>query len=239
MSGKRDERYPLNYWMAIYLLPEEIDETLTPVLDAIVEGDTKKAKALLVGRDDVVSSILYSQALRMEGKTLEVKKVLEGIAKKDFYVCHNLLRICIALSDFERAKEVLTMIVAENEEMKAILKNEEGLIFWLTDRYLNAKEIFEEGLRIAEKTGNSHLIDMFYNNIALIEQSLGNYERSLKLLQASLEISTKAGNTEGIVIAKLNIGEAYREVGDLNVAKNEFLSTVEILGDIGSSTAIG
>lgn len=73
---------------------------------------------------------------------------------------------------------------------------------------------FLRALKIQREVQNFVEIRKIYNNIGVLyERNYKDYNNALKYYQLSLNIATKHNDNNGIIVAKINIGDIYRKLG--------------------------
>ena len=231
------EKYPIRRWLENCLLPVDLEGDFSDVFEAISGNNTTKARDLL-RVENRESELICSLILQMEGKPFKALEILEDVTEKDFYVCHNLVRLYLSLSDIKKAEETIKKMNPGDDNMMAVVKNEGGRILWYKERYLEARNCFVEAMRIADLTGNLHLGWSTRNNLSLVESTLGNYDNAIKLLEESLVLTGDSQDREGMATVQLNFGEILKEMGDRDFAKKQFHLAIETISENMSDSAL-
>ena len=221
--------YPVNYWLSTYLIPAK--EGLEPFLNRVEAGDTEGAWRFIreLESDEMDRALMTSLMLQGCGDITGAVKTLEPFCdSNNFYINHTLLKLYISLSNLEGARDVLRRLRAENDEMRAIISNDEGIILWREGRNDEARDRYVRALEMADNCRNIFIKRMCMNNLAIIMQISGDYKGAINLYTRSSALAEDGGDLEGIMTAKLNLGELYKEAGDLNMAKQSLLSAIDV-----------
>jgi len=233
------KEYPVCHWFGFPLIPLDIDKKFDPFFNAMVDGDTAKAKRALekIEDDPAIVTILKSLVHFYEGNIDSSITCLEDFIRENeipdekerFYLLYNLERNYQSASNLEKAKECLEELskIKLDERMKLLIENEYGGLFWYLDKYEKARERVEGFLEKVTEMGDLFLQETAHNLLGIIQMEIGDYGRAIDSLNRSLEISEEIGDRLGVARAELNIGEAYRQTGAWERAKEFFNLSVE------------
>ena len=231
------KEYPVYNWIGLSLIPLDINKRFKPFFRAMVDGDTAKARTILEKIDDdpAIITILKSLIYGYEGKLEYSISCLEDFIKEipdekeKFYLLYNLERNYSSITNLEKVKECLEELskIELDERMKLLIENEWGGLFLFQDMYEKAKERFELFLKKATEMNDLFLQGAANNNLGLAHMEIGDYGRAIDSLNRAIEISEEIGYKEGIARGELNVGEAYRQTGAWERAKEFFNSSIE------------
>jgi tetratricopeptide (TPR) repeat protein len=93
-----------------------------------------------------------------------------------------------------------------------------------------ALSYYEESLRL--KTDEKEKAPT-YNNIALIYDKKGNYQKAVEYLKKAIEIGERYGDYHGVSMWKLNLGNTYRKMKDYEKAEKYILEGLEGVKKVG------
>jgi tetratricopeptide (TPR) repeat protein len=221
--------------LSAHLVPEK--EETESFLKCLEDLDLEKAWNVIdsCGADDRLRALMECSVLQMRGDVNGAVRVLEPFSDTDdFYVNHNLFCLYIALSDLEKARDVLEKLKPENEEMSGVVFRERGYLLWHEGNNSRSKEEYEKALEIAERYKNDVLRMMCMVGLATIAQCFGDYAGAEELYLRSSALARELGDVEYLMITRLDLGELYKETGDLNRAKEMILSAVDAGDDLKS-----
>ncbi|MEM3493683.1 MAG: tetratricopeptide repeat protein, partial [Thermoplasmata archaeon] len=77
-----------------------------------------------------------------------------------------------------------------------------------------------------------------YNNIGVIYNDKGDYEKALEFYTKSLELREKIGDVWGIAISYNNIGLLYQDKGDYEKALEFLTKSIELAKEIGDKSTL-
>ncbi|MBU0763258.1 MAG: tetratricopeptide repeat protein, partial [Bacteroidetes bacterium] len=89
-------------------------------------------------------------------------------------------------------------------------------------------EIYQKGLKLAEKINNKDMISKFVNNLGAGYLNLGQFDMALKQYRRSIELARKLGNEERIAIAYDNIGVIHQRNKEYEKALESHTKALEI-----------
>lgn len=102
-----------------------------------------------------------------------------------------------------------------------------GLNYVLQDDYVQAKEYFDESLRLAQKCEMRSELGNGYANLSGVNTYFEMYDSVLVYLDRALEIFEETGDTLGIGTVYNNRGEYYMQIGDYDRALPLYLDAYE------------
>ncbi len=102
-----------------------------------------------------------------------------------------------------------------------------GLNYVLQDDYVQAKEYFDESLRLAQKCEMRSELGNGYVNLSGVNTYFEMYDSVLVYLDRALEIFQETGDTLGIGTVYNNRGEYYMQIGDYDKALPLYLDAYE------------
>ncbi|MEC4725793.1 tetratricopeptide repeat protein [Shewanella sp. D64] len=143
-----------------------------------------------------------------------------------------LYDINLDLGDSQAAENYLDTVKQSDE----FNKNDEIQYLWLRKKatqhlykkeYLLAKELFEQAFVIAQTQASDLWLGKSYNDLALTEQYLNNYQKSLDYYKKSLVLKEKIGNSFYIANTLNNLGLIYKELEKFQEAQKYFELSLE------------
>lgn len=174
----------------------------------------------------------YEGALKMHIKSSEMAKDLDdpiGLAKS----YNNMGLIYFDLDDYEKSEEYL---------LKSLeIKKELGEDVSVVGSYLNlgnvfrklgvnhkdsvtlnkAKQYYTEGLKLGEKTGYQKGINIAYANLALVETSLGNFDKGVEYGKLAVQKNMELNDVISEITSRVNLADAYRYKKQFQLAEVE------------------
>jgi tetratricopeptide (TPR) repeat protein len=103
-----------------------------------------------------------------------------------------------------------------------------GIAFYRTSRFKQALTCLSTAEEIAKVIGSKSLLASVYSNMALVYNSLADYEKSLKYNFQALEIRTSIDDTMAIAISLNNLGMTYHLKSDFIQARTYYQKAYEI-----------
>lgn len=111
-----------------------------------------------------------------------------------------------------------------------------GLSLWQRGDVVRARRYFEEGLRLAERSGDEIGAAAPLNGIAMCEKTSGNYERALPLYERALALYRRAGGAQGQAITLNNLGNVLRMQRDWEGARRHVMEAFDLCEQNGLAT---
>jgi len=129
-----------------------------------------------------------------------------------------------------------------SEKNRAVVYNDQGILYDHFDDYAEALKHFEKSLEIREKIKDIKGVADSMHNIGIVYQNKGDYDKALKQYEESLKLREKIDDIEGISDSFHQIGSYYYYKEDYSEALKYYKKSLEIkekLGDIkGISNSI-
>ncbi len=104
-----------------------------------------------------------------------------------------------------------------------------GNICYYRNNYNTVLVNYDSSLLLYNQTGDSASIDKVMNNLGLLYEQVGNYEKSIKYHLQSLNYNLRHNNQYGILRSYNNIGGLYYEMGDYGKSGLYFNKALEFL----------
>lgn len=204
------------------------------VLELALEADHKEDISRCYNNIAVCYSYTgdYTGALEMHIKSSELAKELDDpISLAKSY--NNMGLIYFDLDDHAKSEEYL---------LKSLkLKQEQGADLSVVGSYLNlgnnsrklgvaqkdsvllnkAREYYRSALELGEKTGYQKGVNIAYTNLALVETSLGNYEKGVEYGKTAVRLNEELQDMASVTTAKINLADAYRLTKQFGKAEKE------------------
>ena len=102
-----------------------------------------------------------------------------------------------------------------------------------------AKELYEESLRIRREIGYEYGIATSLNNLALVASHLGRYDEAEELHRQSLEMKREMGDRLGVANSLYNLGGVAYAQGRFDETARVNQESLEIMREIGDRGGIG
>ncbi len=125
-------------------------------------------------------------------------------------------------------------LLEENDPEVVRLNRVKGRTYMRKGDYDDAIKLFEEGLALAELSGDDGEVAEISHNLGTVEWYRGNYGKALEYLEDALEIRKKLDDHRGVARTATNIGIVYYSRGDLDRALEYYrqaLVSFEKMGD--------
>ncbi len=107
------------------------------------------------------------------------------------------------------------------------------------DDYQRAAQKYEEALKILQRLKSDGPTGFCYNQLGVIQLSLGQYHKALDYLETSLAIRKKIGDVGGEGVTLSNIGEVYKTLGQYTKALDYYEQSLAIRKKIGDVSGEG
>jgi tetratricopeptide (TPR) repeat protein len=147
---------------------------------------------------------------------------------------HRLGMLLIKLGKFDKAEQVYRTLfdLTNDENEKALLYHQLGLIKRNQGDYKEALSSYEQALSIYQKLRTSDDLDLAttYNNIGQVHNNMGKYLEALSYYDKSLVIykHNLPEDHPSLAISYNNIGLVYKNMGDYNEAFKSHEKALEI-----------
>ena len=161
---------------------------------------------------------------------------IDGLAR-----AHNLAGIKyldfgeyeLAMTHYLTALEIETEL--ENETAMAMLLSNIGLIHLEQKNYTKATEYLFESIQRRENLGQYNENYLTYNNLGVIHRHRGDYEIALEHFFKANELSLEIDPPDSVLymISTLNIGNTYRNLGNLEQASGYLFRADEFFSGRG------
>jgi tetratricopeptide (TPR) repeat protein len=171
----------------------------------------------------------YDEAIRLGEEMLGFHRSAE--------VLNRLGQVYAARSEYGIAKERFEE--AENEldhvESKERARALHGLATIALEQgeYEQAREEFEESLRIEQEIGNRFGEAATWHNLASIALSQGEYKRARKEFEEAMQIDQEIENRSGEASTRHQLASIAMDQGEFERARKEFEEALEIRQEIG------
>jgi len=127
------------------------------------------------------------------------------------------------------AEQALSITIKQNEKYgEAVCLQTLGLINYYSANNLKAIEFYNRSTKIADEIHNFEIMSSNANNLGIIYDNMGDYEKSLEMYLSSLRTCEEKGWEFAIAPTILNIGEIYNKLEKLELAKECFERSYEI-----------
>jgi tetratricopeptide (TPR) repeat protein len=148
-------------------------------------------------------------------------------------------RLASEQGDFDRAREAceegLELLVheaGEASEAKLNLLAGLGWVAWQNEELGQASELFEEGLALSRELSDTWWLAHSLCSLALVPQSLGDYERATELYEESMHLFREQGDKLSLAQCLINMGMVARSQGDLERAAKLTEESVALFGEL-------
>jgi tetratricopeptide (TPR) repeat protein len=113
-----------------------------------------------------------------------------------------------------------------------------GNCFFEQSRFAEAEGHYKEAVATAIEANEQTGLAATYNNIGLIYDSKGDYDKALEWYQKSKKITEQFGDQAGIATTYNNIGGIYDSKGDYDRALEWYQKSLKITGQIGDQAGL-
>ncbi|PFX17855.1 Tetratricopeptide repeat protein 28 [Stylophora pistillata] len=103
-------------------------------------------------------------------------------------------------------------------------------------QYVQAKDYFEKGLKIAKVVGERSMEGSFLSDLAEIESDTGESEKAKTYFEEALQIFKEVGDIAQEASTLRNLASVYQLDGDLPAAERYLESSLNIIKEIGSKS---
>lgn len=155
----------------------------------------------------------------------------------------SLGSVSIRRGEYEEALKVLleglkalndVKNVSLNDELKARIYQNLGLVSKYLGRSVQADKYYQEGFAVAESSNDKESMCSLLVNRAAINAELGNYIQAKEFLIQSLSLATEIGHTAALCVINQNLGGIAVEIGDYSLARKYLTDGQAIAQKIGS-----
>jgi PAS domain S-box-containing protein len=110
-----------------------------------------------------------------------------------------------------------------------------GNICFYRENYNNVLGHYDSSLQMYSNIGDSGSMDKIINNLGLLYQQVGNFDKSIQYHLQSLSFNTRNGHNKGRVRSLINLGTLYYEMGDYGKSAQYFNEAFEYCKDGNNS----
>lgn len=147
---------------------------------------------------------------------------------------NNIGSAYVSLKEYESAKiafEKSLEIAREEQDTLGIAQTSVNLggVYERLSDYQKALKLYESGLAIATEIGESSLVGQALNNIGSIYRLQNQPDRAIAFYQKALNVRQTIGDRAGESITLNNLGSIQFELKQLEKAKKNLYSSIEIL----------
>lgn len=234
------------------LRQETTNEFKQTALQALDEGDTKKATELLeksarsragqaeqltrqaaqdwidIGNiafihDSQKALSAYKQAIKLDAFNTDAWNGLGHIQER-----------LGQLDEAQQAYEQVHKLAGEDKSIQAIAYGNLGNIYQIRGELDKAEEFHTKSLEIEKALGRQEGMADQYGNLGNIYGIRGELDKAEKFQLKSLEINKALGRQEGMAIAYVNLGNIYQTRGELDKACGYWQKSLQLFSKIGA-----
>jgi tetratricopeptide (TPR) repeat protein len=187
------------------------DELKRDALQALSEGNTKKAISLLEKS---------AQLCTEKAKQFSKKAAQDWVDIGNIAFLNNSLK---ALNAYQNATRL--------DPSSLVAWNRLGHILSRLGRLEEAKHACEQVLELAEKDVSSQA--SAYGNLGIIYRTRGKLDKAEEFCRKSLDIDKALGQQEGMAAAYVNLGNIYQSRGKLDKAEEFYRKSLDINKALG------
>jgi predicted ATPase/class 3 adenylate cyclase/Tfp pilus assembly protein PilF len=143
--------------------------------------------------------------------------------------------------DLDRAKEaceeglqLLANEAREASEAKLRLLACLGWVAWQREELGQASELLEEGLTLSREMSNTWWLAFSLFGLAIVPQSLRDFERATELYEQSMDLFREQGDNEGLAFCLTNLAMLVYSQGDLGRAAQLTEESVALHRELGN-----
>jgi len=178
----------------------------------------------------LLSSVVFCQEQKLDSlakATTSIKDSLNiKIASDLIYELSNQEKYDLGLNYCDAYIEIAKKIKHTKGTGQIIV--EKANICIITDKPKKALELYDDAERCFQSSNYKKGIAVINNNKAIIEQRLGNTEKSIKLLLNASQYYKKLNDSTKLADTFNNIGNAYKGLHDINKAKEYYKKSIKI-----------
>ncbi len=181
-----------------------------------------------------------------------LKKALEITLKFDpkdytnsYYFLFNIAKNYYKLNDYYKAMDYYSqakILISEISNIslskKAQLYNNLGLCFLKLGIDLEARKYIEDAIKIKVNLGEIDDLALFFDNIAIVEQSKKQYNLALKYFNKSMFLYDSIKDINNLAFVKNNVGNLYLEKGSFDTCKYYYTNSLNLRKTSQHSTPI-
>ena len=120
-----------------------------------------------------------------------------------------------------------------NDEAKASVEQQMGLAYWDLNKLDEALKNFSGALEIRKKLGLEKGVASSLNNIARVQNKLGNSVEALATYKESLLVYQRIGDRRGTALVLMNLGSYYSEHAKYEEALKSTTDALTLFRDLG------
>ncbi len=136
------------------------------------------------------------------------------------------------------AKQLYVQYRGENNKKTGIAWNELGIAYTLSEKFLQAVNVLQNAIAIAEKNENTRQLIKAYVNLGNVYEAMRDYQEAEKKYRKVLDLCSQ--NTEAAVSvcikAENNLGVSLMKLGQLQEAETLFIQTLAAKQNLQDNT---
>ncbi|RQW04055.1 MAG: tetratricopeptide repeat protein [Calditrichaeota bacterium] len=171
------------------------------------------------GNDPVRADSCFRQAIS-EARQLDSIKVLGDVAfsfGRFLYYKGKLDTAAVYLSESLAIRKSISDSVGIGKCLSHL-----GLIYWLSNDHLQARQYLEEALEVQHASGEKEEEGKILTNLGNLYRQWGDYKEALNYYIEALEVYREIEYTEGIAWLKFSLGMLYKNLDEYLKALNYF-----------------
>jgi len=174
----------------------------------------------------------YEGSLRMHIESAKLAETLKdpmSLAKS----YNNMGLVYFDLDDYEKSEEYLLKSLEIKKELGADLTvvgsylnlgntlRKIGVANEDTLKLNKAKQYYTSALDLAKETGYQKGINIAYTSLALVETTLGNYDKGVEYGKIAVQLNEEMKSVLSVMTARINLADAYRFKKQFKLAEEE------------------
>jgi len=153
--------------------------------------------------------LLYAEALRVKGLAL-----------------YRLGQARISIKLLERSYELFTHL--NDTSSIPVLLMETGMVYRAIGNFTDARNAYEQALRIWRADGNLSWQANLLNNLGVLQHLQGDYEAASQAFEEGLLCARRSDHSRMEALIAIGIGDLYAELEDFNVAEQNYQHAADI-----------
>jgi tetratricopeptide (TPR) repeat protein len=171
--------------------------------------------------------------------------VLECLSAPEI-VSQSLSQMSGAEIDFENVDAAKRKIriyqrlieVSKDIKAKATFMLNLGIIYHRLGNYRKAKELYKQGLAIAQETRDRLKTARAFHQLGMIHQDQGDYKEAVKKYEQSLKIEEELGDKSGVASTLHQLGNIHYFQCDYKEAVEKYEQSLKINEEMGNKSGI-
>lgn len=165
----------------------------------------------------------------------------DSINSNNKNILFNLYQVYKSLGDYKKSGEVLDKLkklYADDIILKPKLLLAEGTLFYLSNNFKKAEELYKKALEGTIKTGDKISHSKALTDLGICADNDGEMDKSRKFFREGIITAKNVNDIESLAFANSELGVSYTFTNELVDAKKNYIAGYELYKKLGNSVRL-